>query len=49
MTNTELKNVYGGGFTFTTTFFNSFSRYIQTVKSIGEAIGSSIKKLLRRR
>ena len=45
----ELKNIYGGSFNFTTTFFNSFSRYISTVRSIGEAIGSTIRKLLRRK
>ena len=45
----ELKSIYGGLFTFTTTFFNSISRYITTVKGIGESIGSSIRRLLKRR
>lgn len=45
----ELKQVYGGAFSFTTTFFNSISRYITTVKSLGESIGSSIKRLIKRK
>ena len=40
----ELKNIYGGAFNFTTTFFNSISRYITTIKSVGESIGSSIRR-----
>ena len=48
MKDTELKKIYGGLFSFTTTFFNSISRYITTVKGIGESIGSSIRRLLKR-
>lgn len=48
MKDSELKNIYGGLFNFTTTFFNSISRYITTVKGIGESIGSSIRRLIKR-
>lgn len=48
MKDAELKEVHGGIFSFTTTFFNSISRYITTVKGIGESIGSSIRRLLKR-
>ena len=45
----ELKVVYGGGiFSFTSTFFNAISRYITTVKSLGESVGSSIRRILTR-
>lgn len=49
MTENELKNIYGGLFNFTTTFFNSISRYITTIKSVGESIGSSIRRIFSRR
>ena len=49
MKNSELKEIYGGAFSFTTTFFNSIARYITTIKGIGESIGSSIKRLIKRR
>ena len=49
MEETNLKNIYGGAFSFTTTFFNSISRYITTIKSVGESIGSSIRRLLSKR
>ena len=45
----ELKRIYGGAFNFTTTFFNSISRYITTVKSVAESIGSSIRRILSKR
>lgn len=48
MNNNELNQVYGGAFNFTTTFFNSISRYITTIKGLGESIGSSIRRLLSR-
>ena len=45
----ELKELRGGLFSFSTTFFNSISRYISTVKNLGESIGSSIRRLLGRK
>jgi len=49
MNASELKNIYGGAFNFTTTFFNSISRYITTIKSVGESIGSSIRRIFSKR
>lgn len=48
MKENELNQIIGGSFSFTTTFFNSISRYITTVKGLGESIGSSIKRMLKR-
>lgn len=48
MNNQELKQIYGGGFSFTVTFFNAISRYITTVKGLGETIGSSIRRIIKR-
>ena len=48
MTDNELKAIYGGGFSFTVTFFNAISRYIVTVKSLGETIGSSIRRIFKK-
>ncbi len=49
MSKKELENIYGGSFSFTTTFFNSISRYITTIKGLGESIGSSIRRILKRK
>ena len=49
MSEVELKTIYGGSFNFTTTFFNSISRYITTVKGLGESIGSSIRRIIKRK
>lgn len=46
MKDNELKAIYGGGFSLTVTFFNAISRYIVTVKNLGETIGSSIRRIL---
>ena len=48
MNDTELKQVYGGGFSLTVTFFNAISRYIVTVKNLGETIGSSVRRILKK-
>lgn len=48
MNDTELKKIYGGAFNFTVTFFNAISRYIVTIKNLGETIGSSIRRLFKR-
>ena len=44
----ELDKIYGGSFSFTTTFFNSISRYITTIKGLGETVGSSIRRIIKR-
>ncbi len=44
----ELKNIYGGSFSLTTSFFNAISRYITTIKGLGETVGSSIRRILNR-
>lgn len=49
MNQNELSNVYGGAFKITTTFFNAFSRYLTTLKSIGESAGSSLRRLLSKK
>ena len=48
MSEKELKTIYGGGFNLTVTFFNAISRYVVTVKNLGETIGSSIRRILKR-
>ena len=48
MSNQELKMIYGGGFSLTVTFFNAISRYITTVRGLGETIGSSIRRIIKR-
>lgn len=48
MSDTELKTIYGGGFGFTVTFFNAISRYITTIKGLGETVGSSIRRIFKR-
>ena len=48
MKDSELKNIYGGGFNLTVTFFNAISRYIVTIKSLGETIGSSIRRIFKK-
>jgi bacteriocin-like protein len=48
MSDKELKTIYGGGFNFTVTFFNAISRYIVTVKNLGETIGSSIRRIFKK-
>lgn len=48
MSNTELKEIYGGAFNLTVTFFNAISRYIVTVKNLGETVGSSIRRILKK-
>lgn len=49
MKSNELKQIYGGSFNFTVTFFNAISRYITTIKGLGETVGSSIKRILKRK
>lgn len=45
----ELKSVYGGAvFNFTSSFFNAISRYLVTVKNLGETVGSSIRRILKK-
>ncbi|MBR5662570.1 MAG: bacteriocin [Bacilli bacterium] len=48
MSDNELKTIYGGAFNFTVTFFNAISRYIMTVKGLGETIGSSIRRIFKK-
>ena len=48
MSSNELKKVYGGGFNLTVTFFNAISRYIVTIKGLGESVGSSIRRIFRK-
>jgi len=43
MSNKELNNIHGG-INLTVTFFNSVSRFITTVKNLGESVGSSIRR-----
>lgn len=40
------KKIYGGGFSLSSSFFNSISRYISTIKSIGQAAGSALRRLI---
>ena len=49
MNKEDLKKVYGGGFSLSVTFFNAISRYIVTIKGMGEAIGSSIRRIIKRK
>ena len=48
MSNEELKTVYGGGLSLSVTFFNAISRYIVTIKSIGDSVGSAIRRILKK-
>lgn len=48
MSKNELKTIYGGKFSITVSFFNAISRYITTVKDLGETVGSSIRRILKR-
>ena len=43
MQNYELINIVGGGFSFTSTFLNAFSRAINTVMDFGRSVGTSIR------
>lgn len=49
MSNNELKTIYGGAVNLSVTFFNAISRYIVTIKSLGETIGSSIRRIFKRK
>ena len=42
----ELVEVVGGGFSFTATFLNAFSRSINTIMDFGRSIGTSIRMLV---
>lgn len=48
MNNDQLRTIYGGGFNLSVTFFNAISRYITTIKSVGESVGSSIRRILKK-
>lgn len=48
MSNIELNKIHGG-FNVTVTFFNSVSRFITTVKNLGETVGSSIRRFFGRK
>lgn len=42
MKSSELINIYGGGFTFTATFLNSVSRFLNSLTDFGRTIGTVI-------
>jgi len=48
MRETELKTIYGGKISLSVSFFNAISRYIVTIKGLGETVGSSIKRVLKK-
>ena len=44
MKKSELNEIHGGAVNLSVTFFNSVSRFITTIKGLGETIGSSIRR-----
>jgi len=49
MKKSELNEIHGGAVNLSVTFFNSVSRFITTIKGLGETIGSSIRRFFGRR